>query len=235
MSKQQRKPRKARSNRSASGPDFDVDPTLDLSPTDLDVGRQAYTDWHWGITPTRRVIDWNDPDMPRMLIECGRLIRLHFRAPRSGGSRHPRRQRDTMIQLNRTLSDQSHIAFDPDHAADRLYLLLPPAATRKLKEKFWDANNMPAAPLGRLAAVAGGMHGKMGGYPNVMVKPIGICTAVVYYTHKKGDETGDQKHSYYIHQMAEVSGAFPFLCVDAKGRLWLAGGNTTAPNPGITD
>ena len=68
------------------------------------------------------------------------------------------------------------------------------------------------------------------GYPDVMVKPLGAVTAVVYQTHKKGDGP-----SYYIHQMAEISGKFPFLGVDNRGRLWLAGGNYTSPNPGITD
>jgi hypothetical protein len=52
-----------------------VDPKLNLSPEELQRGAQAFEDWHWGIG-AHKVVDWDDNDMPPMLIECGRLIRL---------------------------------------------------------------------------------------------------------------------------------------------------------------
>jgi hypothetical protein len=55
-------------------------------------------------------------------------------------------------------------------------------------------------------------------------------TAVVYFTQKKDDGP-----SYYIHRMGEMTCYFPLLCCDAKGRLWICGGNYTSPTPGITD
>jgi hypothetical protein len=67
------------------------------------------------------------------------------------------------------------------------------------------------------------------------VKPIGILTGLVYYTHKKGDENPGNPRSYYIHKMGEMSKFYPILAGDAQGRLWLAGGNYSCPSPGITD
>jgi len=204
-----------------------VDPTLDLSEAGLMQGSKTYEDWHWGVEG-QKVVDWKDSDMPATLIECGRLIRMHVRAP--GGGTHPRRKRDTMIELSQRASQSSHVAFDPEHPDERLYLLLSPSTRPAMKERFWDHNNLPATDLNQMAGYAGGRHGRRKDYPHVAVKPVGVLTAVVYYTHKQGDG-----QSYYIHQMGELSHNFPILCVDRKGRLWLAGGNYTCPTPGITD
>lgn len=211
------------------------DPSLDITEDELMRGSQANREWHW-FSPddewTQQVVEWDDDDLPGLLIECGRLIRIHVRAPsrtHARSNRHPRRQRDTMIQFSRALSNSSHIAFDPDHPNERLYFLLSNKASNELKHRLWDNNPFTPMPLSEVARVAGGRHARHG-YPDVMVKPLGAVTAVVYQTHKKGDGP-----SYYIHQMAEISGKFPFLGVDNRGRLWLAGGNYTSPNPGITD
>jgi hypothetical protein len=140
-----------------------------------------------------------------------------------------------MIQFSKSMSANSHVTYDPDHPYERLYLLVNPQARPTLKARFWDENTMAARPLNDLALIAGGKHGKKRDYPDIDCKPIGVLTAIVYYTHKKGDENPDDPRSYYIHQVGEVSGSLPFLCADAKGRFWLAGGSTTAPTPGITD
>ena len=205
-----------------------VDPSLNPTEKELKDGAKRYADWHWG-DPARKVVDLNDPDMPRTLIECGRLIRLHVRAPRAGSKTNPRRVRDSMIEFSTSVSGNSHIAFDPDHSNDRLYLVIPPGARKVIKERFWDQNTADPMDLNDLAMAIGGRHGKRD-YPNVTVRPIGICTAVVYRTTKTGDG-----NSYYIHRMAELSGHYAALAADAKGRLWLAGGKYTVPNPGITD
>lgn len=221
----------ARSKKNRS--DLYVDPSLDLDARELDQGQGAYTSWHWGYNP-RKVVDWDDPDMPRMLIECGRLVRLHVRAPRETNEVHPRRRRDAMIEFSAFVSKDAHIAYDPNHMFERLYLLIPPSQRKTLKKKFWDHNPMRAMNLNDLAQIAGGKHGKQRDYPNVLAKPLGVLTGVVYYTAKKGDAERD-KGSFYIHKVGEISHRYPFLCIDAKGRLWLAGGNTRSPSPGITD
>jgi hypothetical protein len=207
-----------------------VDPTLNLSQGEIARGGKKYEDWHWGIG-SQKVVDWDDSDMPRTLIECGRLIRLHIRAPNGGKSpTHPRRKRDTMIELSRKASENSFIAFDPDHPDERLYLLLDHSASPAIEHRFWDENHVQPMHLNEVARLAGGRHGKRSDYPSVAVKPVGVLTALVYYTSKKGDGA-----SYYIHKMGELSQNFPILCADAKGRLWIAGGNYTCPTPGITD
>jgi len=212
---------------------MDIDPALDLDGREMKKGAEDYSKWHWGYSP-RKVVDWNDPDMPRMLVECGKLVRLHVRAPRDSNSVHPRRRRDAMIEFSRNVSDNAHIAYDPEHPHERLYLLVPPSQRRTIKKRFWDNNPMPARNLNDLAAIAGGKHGRKRDYPNVVCKPIGVLTGVVYYTAKRGDSP-ENGGSFYIHKVGELSAHYPFLCVDNKGRLWLAGGNYTSPPPGITD
>lgn len=187
---------------------------------------KLFEKWHWGTQPNM-VIDWPDDDFPENLIECGRLVRLHFRTPNSS---HPRRQRDTMLEFAKKTARNCFLAYDPDHPNERLYLLVDPAAWGKLSERFWHENEAKANPLGVVAMLAGGRHGKTDDYPNVMVKPIGILTAFVYHTNKKPDGT-----SYYIHHAGEETCFYPILCCDEIGRLWLAGGNYTCPVQGVTD
>jgi len=224
---------KARSNRSdpRSQRVLPVDLSLDIDPERVRQYAGAFRAWHWGIPP-QRVIDWNDPDMPRALIECGRLVRLHLRAP--GSSLNPRLGRDTMVEFSRSVSKDSHIAYDPNHPFDRLYLLIAPRARAVIRQRFWDENNARPLNLNLLAAAIGGKHAKRADYPRLMVKPVGVLTAVVYRTWKKGD-SDEQGGSYYIHRLGEVSGVFPALAADQSGRLWLAGGNCTSPTPGISD
>lgn len=185
-----------------------------------------YRNWHWGESASE-VVDWDDPDLPENLIEVGRFVRADFRAP----SRvNPRRQKDTMLEFARPIVKQSYIAFDPAHPHQRLYLLVPERVRPKLAERFFEQNPSREMPLNSLASVVGGRHGKAFDYPNVTVKPVGVLTALVYHTHKKTDGP-----SYYIHQMAEESGHYPVLAAGNDGRLWIAGGNYTCPDPGITD
>jgi hypothetical protein len=58
---------------------------------------------------------------------------------------------------------------------------------------------------------------------------------VTYFTWKKGDDD-DQKGSFYIHNFSEETRRnYPILAVDGQGRFWIAGGDYTCPNPGITN
>ena len=219
-------------------PGVSVEGRVKLKPADIAKGVKGYDDWHWysgrgkdDAAPSVKVVDWQDPDMPRMLIECGRLVRMHVRAPKPAGKKgHPRAERDTMIELSQSVSADSHIAYDPEHPRQRLYLLIDPKARVTLRQQFWDKNAMSSMSLNALGRIAGGKHGVMGDYPNVQVKPIGVLTAVVYSTDKKSDGP-----SYYIHQVAEISFSYPILAVDKDGRLWISGGSYTSPTAGISD
>lgn len=207
-----------------------VSPTLRLSESETQAGLRDYEDKHWGI-PALEVVDWKDPEIPGPLAMMGRLVRLHVRAP-ADARMHPRRQRDTKIEFSRALSSNSYVAYELNHPADRIQLLVEPRAASTFKQVFWNQNTASPVPLGHLASVAGGRHGRLGGYPNIQVKPVGVLTAIVYLTHKKGD---GNEPNYYIHNVGEVSLHYPLLAVDAKGRLWVAGGSMTVPSPGITD
>lgn len=204
-----------------------VGPAVQLQESELLDGVDGYREWHWGIFPTE-VVEWNDPQLPKRMIQCGNLARLHVRPPPRPGV-HPRRERDRKIEMTLAVAQRSHIAFDPDHPHQRLYFLLPPDARRAVRARYWDQNNSRPMPLVNLASIAGGRHATRD-YPNVLVKPCGLLVAVIYRTWKQSDPP-----SFYIHKLGEVSSMFPILAADAKGRFWFAGGNYTAPAPGITD
>lgn len=224
---------RARSNYSSASADA-AHATPGTSLAELESNYRAYQTWHWfrpgerGAPPVR-IVDWDEPDMPRTIIECGRMARLHVRPVDAEQQRHPRRRRDKCIQFPLSVTANSHIGFDPGHPKQRLYLLVDPKARPVVREALWDRNTMAPMPLSQLALLAGGHHAR-GGYPNLLVKPIGPLTGVVYYTLKNTDG-----RSYYLHKQGEVSGGFPILAVSNDGRLWVAGGSYTAPTPGIAD
>ena len=191
-------------------------------------GEKAYSDWHWGIPP-EKVVEWDDPDLPKNeVIECGRLVELHFREP---GMR-----KDTVVKLTRKEANGSHLVYDPAHPYGRLYLLLHPEFANRMLKKYRNNPNYEGgtkyreAMLADFARAVGGRHATPD-YPDVEAAPIGILTHVVYATEKKGDG-----YSFYIHKMGEESGVRPCLCIDDQGRMWLAGGAYRGnPTPGITD
>lgn len=204
-----------------------------LDPKLWKKGQEEWEKWHWGEKPVA-VVDWDDPDYPEFLVECGRLVRIHFRSvrPYTEKGTHPRRERDHMIEFSRKIASRSYLAFDPDHHSQRLYLLVNPEASPVIAERFWGENPVQPMPLRELALIAGGRQAKGGAldYPNVAVKPVGLMTAVVYHTNKSGDGP-----SYYIHHLGEKTAHFPILSVDSLGRLWIAGGDYTCPAEGITN
>ena len=208
-------------------------------------GKKAAAAWHW--FPEKEfeneltLIQWDDCDevdaagqvlFPKnqILIRCGNLARIHFRSPSTRDSRkHPRREKDTTITLNKAAAKESHLVFDPDHPSNRLYLKMKHSVRGSLAQRFWKENEVPCRLLTEWASVAGGRHATAD-YPKIMAKPVGIMTAVVYFTKKKDDGA-----SFYIHRMGEVTHHFPILVCDEEGRLWICGGNYTSPTPGITD
>lgn len=188
------------------------------APTNDPIDR--YTRWHWGVEPGRQV-EIDDPDLPDRLVECGRLVELHYTDPDG-----------TELELIPNEGDPS-VVFDMDHPNQRLYVVnLTRRVQDAVRRRF---NGSPdRCSLVELAAQAGGRHARSD-YPPLVVNPIGVLDAIVYRTHKKGDENPHSDESEYIHALGEESGIKPILASDARGRLWIAGGNYTAPYDGITD
>lgn len=178
---------------------------------------RQYRKWHWGI-PAGIEVEVVDPDFPDKLVEIGRLAELHIEGVRP-----------YKIKLPTNLMRISHAAFDPDHEYQRIYFVLPEVARAYMIRQIPSAViSKRAFPLSTIAKAVGGRHGY--DYPRVAAIPVGILSHIVYFTNKKGDGP-----SLYIHEMGEMGGIRPMVCVDKNGRFWLAGGSYTCPIPGITN
>lgn len=200
----------------------------------------AYKKWHWGSDATT-LIEWSDPDvLAKRLVEIGRLVELYVRGMDEGT-----RVKGEMFAVPERLVPHNHVAFDPDHPSDRIYLLAETPLRRLLRRTYWNPGGKTYS-LGSVAVAAGGRHARGtkndydgNDYPDVAVQPVGILTHVTYLTEKVGDpgekRLGWDNANLYIHHMGEESGIQPVLCIDAEGRIWMAGGNYTCPTPGITD
>jgi hypothetical protein len=195
-------------------------------------GNELYKKWHWGVDATV-IKDWNDPDVDSVLgpdnivIETGRLVELHFR--------EPHKRKDTIVKLDKDEANGSHLVFDPDHHSNRLYIYSQDGFKERMRERYLSNGTYKGRsryqdmPLKNAAKIVGGRHAT-DDYPNLDVVPIGILTHVVYATEKTGDG-----YSFYIHKLGEESGINPALTISEDGRLWIAGGNYTSPEAGITD
>lgn len=195
-------------------------------------GADQYAEWHWGV-PHSGTVDWKDDDVDGNLhgsgdlIETGRLVELHYR--------EPHKRKDTVMKLKRNEANGSHLAFDPSHPHQRLYIMSHPSFAERMRKKYLENPSFESGSrfqpmlLSKAAKMVGGRHGTSD-YPPVSVVPLGMLTHVVYATEKKGDG-----YSFYIHKLGEESGVTPALTIDNQGRLWIAGGAYTSPTPGITD
>jgi hypothetical protein len=215
---------------------------------------QAWRKWHW---KTKK-----DTDLPRRinvptphigedtrLIEAGALTSLHL-DPMDGKKRYLRSvlptaklaemtdeaalegnepDRFSVIEVAESDWPNNWIAFDHDHPSQRLYLLLSPSTRRDVAQTLWEPGEA-TMPLGELAEHVGGIHGDADDYPDIDVQPLGRIFYMSYFTHKQGDDPA----SIYIHRMGEEGGIEPILAVSEDGRLWIAGGSYTCPDPGIT-
>ena len=201
----------------------------------MKINRQAvkdYAGWHWGSKATH-VIEWSDPDVgDAHLIEIGRLAELYVRGPNDGA-----KIKGTQFSVPESLIPHNYLSFDKGHRFQRIYVLADTALCRALKRAYWNPGGTTYL-LADVAKAAGGRHATAD-YPSIDVQPVGILTHVTYLTEKTGD-TGEARLGWkdanlYIHHMGEESGIQPVLCIDSRGRIWLAGGNYTCPTPGITD
>ena len=218
------------------------------STATINRGKQLAADYHW--YPEKEfgehltLVDWDDTEdhdedgralfrKNQIFIRYGNLARIHFRAPSTGeqNQRHPRRQKDTTITFTISAARESHLVFDPDSADDQLYMKIKRTARAPLAERFWTQNKVRPRYLSEWAMIAGGRHAR-DHYPKLEAKPVGVMTAVVYFTLKKDD---GPKPSFYIHKLGEVSCFYPILTCDEEGRLWICGGNYANRTAGVTD
>lgn len=171
--------------------------------------------------PQDEKADWKE----MQLVDCGRLVELHYRMPEQKAT-----IKDKLFKIPRVLSNTVHLAFDPNHPSDRLYIVTNnPKVRKKFKDKFYVNNPHELMPLSEMAEWIGGRHAT-DDYFDCDAKAVGILTAVTYACEKVGDG-----YSFYIHRMGEESGIQPILAVSSDGSLWIAGGNYTCPIQGITD
>ena len=184
---------------------------------------KEYRDWHWK-KPHTTEIEINDESYPDTMVQAGKLVQLNFRE-----IHHNPKRKDKAIELTQSEINKSHLAFDPNHRFQRLYIVIPPKLQKQMKKEFWTNSTYPSKNPRVIAKALGGKHA-MNDYPNIDVKPIGILTACIYETEK-----GSDGMSWYIHHMGEETGIRPALTVDDEGRLWVIGGDYTSPIQGITN
>lgn len=185
----------------------------------------TYKKMHWGL-PADRIIEVRDPDYPEHMVQMGNLVELRV-------------QRTAQGQPSRILTDPrrtplAHLAWDPTHPHQRLYIVTQEPERQGAKRAFWNPRGVMYS-LADLAALVRGHHA-MRDYPTMAVQPIGVLTHVCYVTSKLPDwEEDGRRPSNYIHEMGEEGGHPPILAVDSIGRLWIAGGTYTVEEGGIAN
>lgn len=182
---------------------------------------ERFTSSHWGIPPTK-VYEVDDPDLPDDLVMMGFLRELQL-IDEDGDH----------LKIDWFPKKGCLLAFSTDNR-EHLYLICDDGTMEKNRRILLRKQNPGGEPepyydLTALAKAAGGRQARWKHNP-VDVQLLGEASHVVYATDKSGDG-----FSEYIHELGEESGVRPYLGVDDRGRFWLAGGNYTVPDEGITD
>jgi len=185
---------------------------------------ERYRQAHWGVAPDREY-EVHDLDLPAHLVEMGKLRGVEVRVGAS--------QRSSAFSIDFQQADGDHdpiLAFSPK-VDQKLYIVMQ--HDRDMldwsRTHLWQRDGaVPTYDLNEIQDMIGGRQ-KRYPLPRLRVQAIGRLAAVIYATEKRGD--GPSK---YRHKMGEDGGIEPMLCVSEDGRLWIAGGTYTVPNPGIT-
>lgn len=184
---------------------------------------ERYEQAHWGKPPKKTYEFKSIRGVPDKLVEMGKLCEIQCIDD------------DGPFDVTFAKAGQRPIlAFDTTDA-ERLYIALPEAITARVAEEL--IGDREWETLAEVAADVGGRQAEFP-YPNIRVQCVGAVSHIVYFTEKGAWDVGDVEdgRSEYVHEFSEESGGpLPHLCVDRDGRLWLAGGNFTCPNQGITD
>ena len=180
-----------------------------------------YKETHWGIEADA-TLRKNDPDLPRELVEMGKLLELVVK---------PESQEEE-YSLQFPDYEKTSLAFSQGKD-ERLYIILPRKVEQALKRDLWQPD-APTVRLGEVNKLAGGRHTRFR-CPGIQVQVLGRVTHVIYQTQKLDDYKEDGQASRYIHEMGEESGILPYLTIASDGTLWFAGGNYRVLKGGITD
>ena len=188
--------------------------------------KKHYKKLHWGESAAK-VIELSD-DFPDRSVEMGKLSEIRL-APLSEAL--PGETEEAWaIEVEPEKLNYHRLLVDFDHPHDRLYLKMT-ADSKKDAQKLWKDSPVHPMPLATLSYWAGGHHAG-DDYRDILVKPLGRITHLVYVTIKSGDGL-----SYYVHEMGEEweeeEGIRPILAVSKDGQLWIAGGSYECPSPGI--
>lgn len=222
---------------------------------------KRYKDTHWGIEPDE-LIEIDDPDLPEHLTMMGRLVELEV-APPGTAPRFRRevgdRQRGASVITfpkgnGRPGSEGSILAFC-ETKPSRLYNILDARTARAFQKRFWEGKGRRIRPMrladlarldanGRMYPVGTKLPQDRAPYPDILVKPLGVCITLVYETAKMDDAeprhngaryADEFKPVLYEHHVGEESYRYPWLGVDDQGRLWWAGGAYKVDDRGVVD
>jgi len=174
---------------------------------------KRYESSHWGIPP-EKVYEIDDPDLPPHVIEMGKLHSLEV-VTQDGDA------------FTIEFPEGCHLVFSPSKD-ERLYCVLTPGMERWCRDHLV----VKGEPWYWLHEIAANAPGRQNGWTwhRVQCQALGWLDKCLYVTEKKGDGL-----STYVHALGEESGKQPLLCVDKRGKLWIAGGNYKIPSAGICD
>ena len=182
---------------------------------------KKYKDTHWGIEADQ-VMRKNDPDLPRELVEMGKLLEIGV-VPET---------QEKPYAISFPVYEETSLAFSQGKD-ERLYPILPKRAEQAVKKEHWKPHE-PTVRLGEASKLAGGRQAQFRS-PAVQVQVLGRANYVIYQTQKLDDMKEDGQASHYIHELGEESGILPYIAVAEDGTLWFAGGNYRVLNGGIAD
>ena len=190
---------------------------------------KVFSQYHWGENPTHEITTRSKHHSNDM-VEYGRLYELHLADDMVYGHQKP----DHILQIPESHLQTSYLFFDNAKKRKPLMIEVDPETQEEFK-KLYKQNPNKAMSLKDIAKIAGGYQSNRR-YPNVKAKPLGYLTHVVYRTIKKSDGL-----SNYIHEFGEPYkknekwSQKPILAVDAKGEVFLCGGNYKSNIEGIVN
>lgn len=173
---------------------------------------KRYQDWHWG-AEAGKLVHVRDAEVPDV-VGIGELREIEF-------------TNGTYLEF----PADTWIAFDHRHPHERIHIILRPQTreTNRKEMKYAD----PILPLQEIARATKGTQARYA-LPALNAHPLGIVSAVVYFTYKKGEQEDRPWEYHHVFGKEHSRGIKPILAADVSGRLWLCGGSYICPEAGIT-
>ena len=152
---------------------------------------KEYKKYHWGTEPTGTIKTRSKYHSDKM-ISYGRCCEFHL----SDEMKLSKQKPEYILEIPETHLHTSYLLFDSSKKKKPLMIELDPETQKEFKELYKENPNEPEK-LKDIAKISGGYQANRR-YPNVMAKPLGYCTHIVYRTIKKPDGL-----SSYIHEFGE--------------------------------